>query len=151
MQVTSRGAKGSLNSLMMSVNILNIYMEQKGLNILGLEFSVRELKRNWKVWIMLGNSYSNTFANDINFYFVSTCLNISVYYRRRKANLPDPKAHPISSWQYVQSYYWKIQVTSGETHRGKWGGTIALLISYVEKYSDSWWPLTKYKFWSCNA
>lgn len=55
MQVTSRGAKGSLNSLMMSVNILNIYMnrkcrnfqeEQKKLNILGLEFSVRELKRN---------------------------------------------------------------------------------------------------------
>lgn len=58
MQVTSRGAKGSLNSLIMSVNILNIYMnrkfrnfqeEQKGLNILGLEFFVRELKRNRKV------------------------------------------------------------------------------------------------------
>lgn len=74
MQVTSRGANGSLKSLMMSVNILNIYMdkkfrnfqeEQKKLNILGLEFSVRELKRNWKVWIMLGNSYSNTFANDM--------------------------------------------------------------------------------------
>lgn len=136
-----------MNSLIMSVNILNIYMnrkfrnfqeEQKGLNILGLEFSGRELKRNWKEWIMLGNSYSNTLPMKCNFYLISTCLNISVYYRRREAHLPDPKAHPISSWQYVQSYYWKIQVTSGETHRGKWGGTIALLISYVEKYSDSW-------------
>lgn len=43
----------------------NFQEEQKGLNILGLEFSVKELKRNWKVWIMLGNSYSNTLANDM--------------------------------------------------------------------------------------
>lgn len=38
----------------------NFQEEQKGLNMLGLEFFVRELKRNRKVWIMLGNSYINT-------------------------------------------------------------------------------------------
>lgn len=55
MQVIFRGVKGLLNFLIMLVNILNIYMnrkfrnfleEQKGFNILGFEFFVRELKRN---------------------------------------------------------------------------------------------------------